>query len=101
MVHYAEAIQALQNDLRLDVSSFPDIGKSALAFHSSGAAQIVQDNKKTDNQVQEQQVLEEENYQGDRQYEQERFTDKYSEYFEDDENKAERFTDDYHENFTD
>jgi hypothetical protein len=28
-------------------------------------------------------------------YEQETFTDKYSEYFEDDENKADRFTDDY------
>jgi hypothetical protein len=32
---------------------------------------------------------------------QERFTDEYSEYFEDDENKADRFTDDYHETFTD
>jgi hypothetical protein len=46
------------------------------------------------------QVEQEDSYQTDR-YEQERFTDTYSEYFEDDENKAERFTDDYHENFTD
>ena len=37
----------------------------------------------------------------DQQYEQERFTDEQSEYFEDDENKADRFTDDnaYRENF--
>jgi hypothetical protein len=37
----------------------------------------------------------------DQQYEQERFTDTYSEYFEGDENEADRFTDDYHEDFTD
>ena len=41
------------------------------------------------------------NDQEEQQYEQERFTDEYSEYFEDDENKAERFTDEYRENFTD
>jgi hypothetical protein len=49
----------------------------------------------------QQKVSDEEDYQTDQRYEQERFTDKYSEYFEDDENKADRFTDDYHENFTD
>jgi hypothetical protein len=37
----------------------------------------------------------------DQQYEQERLTDEYSEYFEDDENKSERFIDDYREDFTD
>ena len=46
------------------------------------------------------QLEQEDSYQTDR-YEQERFTDTSSEYFEDDENKANRFTDDYHENFTD
>jgi hypothetical protein len=53
------------------------------------------------NQKEQQELVEEENYLGDSQYEQERFTDIYSEYLEDDENKADRFTDDYHENFTD
>ncbi|MFL6379162.1 MAG: hypothetical protein ACJ72R_17110 [Nitrososphaeraceae archaeon] len=33
MVHYAD-IQECQDDLGLPVSSFHDIGKSALAFHS-------------------------------------------------------------------
>jgi hypothetical protein len=51
---------------------------------------------------QERQVAtEEQNYLGDNQYERERFTDTYSEDFEDDENKADRFTDEYRENFTD
>ena len=41
--------------------------------------------------------LDEEQYQADSQYEQDRLTDDnaYSEYFEDDENEANRFTDDY------
>ena len=56
---------------------------------------------KYNNQEEQQELAEEENYLGDSQYEQERFTDKHSEDFEDDENKAERFTDDYRENFTD
>jgi hypothetical protein len=41
--------------------------------------------------------LDEEDYQTDQQYEQERFTDEYSEYIEDDENKSDRFTDAYHD----
>ena len=54
-----------------------------------------------DNDGQEQQeVAEEENHLDDTHYEQERFTDIYNEYFEDDENKADGFTDDYHVNFT-
>ena len=59
--------------------------------------------KEDNNSNQQHEVPEEENYLGDRQYEEERFTDTYSEYFEDDENKADRFTDDnaYRENFTD
>jgi hypothetical protein len=56
---------------------------------------------KYNNQEEQQELVEEENYLGDSQYEKERFTDTYTEDFEDDENKAERFTDDYHENFTD
>jgi hypothetical protein len=48
--------------------------------------------------IEEQEVSDEEQYQTDR-YEQERFTDTYTEDFTDDENNADRFTDDYHENF--
>jgi hypothetical protein len=92
---YARRIQELQHDLGLEVSSFPNIGMSATSFFS----QLAQE----ENDSQEQQVVaeEEQNYLGDSQYERERFTDRYSEDFEDDENKADRFTDDYHENFTD
>jgi hypothetical protein len=104
MVHYARVIQENQHDLGLEVSSFDNIGKSALAFYSLRAAQIAEENKSNCNN-QEQQVAEEENYLSDHHYEQERFTDDnaYSEYFQDDENKADRFTDDnaYRENFTD
>jgi hypothetical protein len=55
-----------------------------------------------DNNNQEEQEASDEEYQADR-YEQERFTDTYSEYFQDDENKADRFTDDnaYREDFRD
>ena len=100
--HYARIIQESQYDLGLEVSSFPDIGKSALAFYSLRAAQIAEENRSSCNN-QEQQVAEQENYLSDTHYEQERFTDAYSEDFEDDENKADRFTDDnaYRENFTD
>jgi hypothetical protein len=56
---------------------------------------------KYNDQKEQQELSDEEDYQTDQQYEQERFTDEYSENFEDDENKADRFTDDYHENFTD
>jgi hypothetical protein len=91
MEHYARIIQESQHDLGLEVSSFPNIGRSAASFVS----EIAQDGNN-----QEQQVPEEKNY-DDAHYEQERFTDEQSEYFEDDENKAERFTDDYRENFTD
>ncbi|MFL6378305.1 MAG: hypothetical protein ACJ72R_12700 [Nitrososphaeraceae archaeon] len=103
--HYACTIQECQDDLGLKVSSFPDIGKSALAFYSLRAAQIAEENKSNCNnqeqQIAEEQIAEEENYLTDTQYEKERFTDAYSENFEDDENKADRFTDDnaYRENF--
>ncbi|MFL6472679.1 MAG: hypothetical protein ACJ71H_17735 [Nitrososphaeraceae archaeon] len=103
--HYARIIQECQDDLGLKVSSFPDIGKSALAFYSLRAAQIAEENKSNCNnqeqQIAEEQIAEEENYLTDTQYEKERFTDAYSENFEDDENKADRFTDDnaYRENF--
>jgi hypothetical protein len=91
---YARRIQELQHDLGLEVSSFPNIGMSATSFFWKVAQE--------ENDSQEQQVAaEEQNYVGDNQYERERFTDTYSEDFEDDENKADRFTDDYHENFTD
>ena len=91
---YAHRIQELQHDLGLVVSSFPNIGISATSFFWQLAQEY--------NDSQEQQVVaEEQNYLGDSQYERERFTDTYSEDFEDDENKADRFTDEYRENFTD
>ena len=103
MLHYADIIQECQDDLGLRVSSFHNIGKSALAFHSLRAAQYRENmaNKNNDyNYNNQEQVSEEE---VDHQYEQERFTDEYSEDFRDDYNKADRFTDDnaYRENFTD
>jgi hypothetical protein len=54
-----------------------------------------------DDNNQEQEASDEE-YQTDR-YEQERFTDTYSEYIQDDENKVDKFTDDnaYREDFRD
>ena len=55
---------------------------------------------KTKNKEQKE-VSDDEDYQTDLQYEQERFTDEYTEDFEDDENKADRFNDDYRENFPD
>jgi hypothetical protein len=93
---YAQRVQELQHDLGLSISSFDNIGKSATSFLWELAW------KDADNQEQEV-VAEEENYLGDSQYEKERFTDTYTEDFEDDENKADRFTDDnaYRENFTD
>ena len=39
MVHYAHIIQESQYDPGLQVSSFPEIGISALAFYSSRIAQ--------------------------------------------------------------
>jgi hypothetical protein len=90
MVHYASLIQKLQHYLGLEISSFPNIGMSDSSF----LWQIAQ---KEDNNNQEEQEVSDEEYQTDAQYEQERFTDAYNEYFEDDWNKADRFTDDYHE----
>ncbi len=59
--------------------------------------------KTKNNDQEEHEELDEEQYQTDNQYEQDRLTDDnaYSEYFEDDENKADRLTDDYHEEFKD
>jgi hypothetical protein len=45
MLHYADIIQELQDELGLQVSSFHDIGKSALSFYSLRAWQIAQNNK--------------------------------------------------------
>jgi hypothetical protein len=97
MERYARIIQESQYGLGLEVSSFDNIGMPASSF----LWQIVQ--KDDNNNQEEQEVSDEEQYQTDYQYEQERFTDTYSENFEDDGNKADRFTDDnaYRENFTD
>ncbi len=90
---YARRIQELQHDLGLEVSSFPNIGMSATSF----LLELAQ--KDADNQEQE---VSREEYQTDR-YEQERFTDTYSEDFRDDYDNVDRFTDDnaYREKFTD
>jgi hypothetical protein len=45
MLHYARIIQECQYDLGRPVSSFHDIGKSALAFYSLRAREIAQKNK--------------------------------------------------------
>jgi hypothetical protein len=44
MLHYADIIQECQDDLGLNVSSFHDIGMSALSFYSLRAWQIAQKN---------------------------------------------------------
>src|SRR5919199_3993459 len=80
MEHYARIIQESQHDLGLPISSFDNIGRSAAIF----LWELVQ--KDDDNQ---EQVSEE--YQTDR-YEQERFTDTYTEDFQDDADKDDRFT---------
>ncbi|MFL6453925.1 MAG: hypothetical protein ACJ71L_08000, partial [Nitrososphaeraceae archaeon] len=90
---YAHRIQECQHDLGLEVSSFDNIGMSASSF----LLELVQ--KDDNNQVSKE--ASDEDYQTESQYEQDRFTDTYTEDFEDDENKVDRFTDDYHENFTD
>ncbi len=90
----AQRVQELQHDLGLPISSFHNIGKPVASFFWQLAEEEIDS--------QEQQVAaEEQNYLGDSQYERERFTDKYSEDFEDDENKADRYTVTYRENFTD
>ena len=87
MLHYADVIQECQDDLGLKVSSFPDIGKSALAFHSLRAAQyrenMANKNNNNDYNYNNQEQLSEDD-EVDHQYEQERFTDAYSENFRDD-----------------
>ena len=89
MLHYADIIQECQYDLRLEITSFDDIGKSAPAFHSMRTAQTMHDNipnKNNDysNNNYQEQSGEEENYPGDSQFENDRFTDKYSEDYQDD-----------------
>jgi hypothetical protein len=95
MEHYAHIIQKLQHDLGLPISSFDDIGMSVTSF----LWQIVQ---KEDNNIEEEQEASDEEYQTNR-YDQERFTDTYSKYLQDDENKADGLTDDnaYREDFRD
>ncbi|MFL6349161.1 MAG: hypothetical protein ACJ72X_12800 [Nitrososphaeraceae archaeon] len=62
MEHNARIIQESQYYLGLEVSSFPNIGKSALAFYSLRAAQIAEENK-TDNEYNHnQEQTSEENY---------------------------------------
>jgi hypothetical protein len=75
---YAHRIQECQHDLGLPISSFDKIGMSAASF----LWQLAQEEPHS----QEQQQVEAED--GDSQYQRERFTDTYTEDFEDDENKS-------------
>jgi hypothetical protein len=84
MLHYARIIQECQHDLGLEISSFPNIGMSDSSF----SRQIAQEN----NNNQEEQEASDEEYQTNHQYEEERLSDRYSEYFRDDCNKGDRFT---------
>jgi hypothetical protein len=49
MEYYGSVIQKLQNELGLRISSFPDIGMSALKFYSSKCTNEKYLNKKDDN----------------------------------------------------
>ena len=77
---YARRVQELQHDLGLEISSFPNIGISDTTFYGE-LAQKNNDYNHSNENNQEQVAAEEENYLGNSQYEQERFTDEYSEYF--------------------
>ena len=61
MLHYADIIQECQYELGLEISSFPDIGKSASDFYSLRAAQIAEKNKSnSEHNHNQEQVAEEE-----------------------------------------
>jgi hypothetical protein len=72
--YYASVIQKLQNELGLSVSSFHDIGMSALKFYSSWYSEY--QNKHSREIGQQEEVL----------------RDDKGEYFEGDLNKSDRFT---------
>jgi hypothetical protein len=104
MEHYADIIQECQDDLGFNVSSFHDIGMSALSFYSLRAWQIAQKNKSNSsnnndynpsdeniNNNNQEQVSEEE-YLTDQQEETLTDDNAYSEYFQDDFNKVDIFT---------
>ena len=84
MEMYARRVQELQHDLRLPISSFDDIGMPASRFLWEIAQK--QDNSK------EEEGVPDEQYSDDYQYEQDRLTDTYSEYFRDDFNAGDKFT---------
>jgi hypothetical protein len=77
---YARRVLELQHDLGLEISSFPNIGISDTNFLWE-LAQKDNDYNHSNENNQEQVAAEEENYLGDSQHKQERFTDEYSEYF--------------------
>ena len=82
MEHYARIIQECQHDLGLPISSFPNIGMSATSFLSEIAQKEDSNSNRNSNQA-EQQVVSEEQYSDDYQYEQDRLTDSYTEYLRD------------------
>jgi hypothetical protein len=62
MLHYADIIQECQNDLGLEITSFPDIGKSLVHFYAmrDEQSQEVIDNKNNDYNYNNNQVPDEE-----------------------------------------
>ena len=78
MEYYASVIQKLQNELGLPVSSFHNIGLSALKFYSSRYSECLKNN----NQNREEAITPQE----------ELLQDDKGEYFEGDWNNADRFT---------
>jgi hypothetical protein len=85
MERYARIIQESQHDLGLEVSSFDNLGRSATSF----LWEFIRKEDNDSNQ-EEQEVSDGEQYETDTHYEQERFTDTYSENFQDDEDKSDR-----------
>ena len=78
MEYYASVIQKLQNELGLRVSSFYNIGLSALKFYSSRYSECLKNN----NQNREEMITPQEKL----------LQDDKGEYFEGDWNKEDRFT---------
>ena len=86
---YARRIEECQHDLGLEVSSFDNLDMSATSFLWETI--LKEDNDTND---EEHQAADEEQYQTDYQYEQDRLTDDnaHSEHFRDDFNAGDKFT---------
>lgn len=100
LLHYADIIQECQEDLKLKVASFPDIGKSALAFHASRVARLAQNIKNTSNfnhRVSSVKRDNEDNKYYDTTSNEKSSRDQQGETLTDDNTHSEYFADDYYE----